>query len=198
MRIRLLAVAALAVVLTGCGQAEPAAPPPPVAPAPEAPAAPPSASAGGDVELGSSPTLIAIKQRKRLLVGVRADQPKFVTRDPAGEYRGFDVDIARDIARRIGLDPNTQVQFRRLPPTLLRDAVAAGNVDVLLGGTADVPQLAEIPYAVTDTERNLVVKADDPELAEELRGMLRAAIADGTWQRAHDQNLAPQGISARP
>ena len=150
------------------------------------------------MELGSSPTLTAIKQRKRLLVGVRADQPEFVTRDPAGGYRGFDVDIARDIARRIGLDPNTQVQFRRLPPTLLRDAVAAGNVDLLLGGTADVPQLAQIPYAVTDTERNLVVKADDPKLAEELRAMLRAATADGTWQRAHDQNLAPQGISAHP
>ncbi|TWF94117.1 transporter substrate-binding domain-containing protein [Saccharopolyspora dendranthemae] len=197
MRIRLLAVAALAVVLTGCGQVEPAAPPPPP-PAPEVPVAPPNSSAGSDVELGSSPTLTAIKQRKRLLVGVRADQPKFITRDPAGGYRGFDVDVARDIARRIGLDPSTQVQFRRLPPTLLRDAVGAGNVDVLLGGPSDVPQLTAIPYAVTDTERNLVIKADDPELAEELRGMLQEAVADGTWQRIADQNLTPQGISAHP
>ncbi|MEB3368460.1 transporter substrate-binding domain-containing protein [Saccharopolyspora mangrovi] len=196
MRNRLLAVAALAVVLTGCGQSEPAAPPPP--PAPGIPAPVPSSSAGSEVELGSSPTLTAIKQRKELMVGVRADEPKFVTRDPAGGYRGFDADIARDLARRMGLNPDSQVQFRRLPPTLLRDAVGAGNVDLLLGGTADVPQLTQIPYAVTDTERNLVIKSDDPKLAEELRGMLQAAVADGTWQRAHDQNLAPQGISAHP
>lgn len=196
MRNCLLAVAALAVVLTGCGQSEPAAPPPP--PAPEIPAPLPSSDAGSDVELGSSPTLTAIKQRKKLMVGVRADEPKFVTRDPAGEYRGFDVDIARDLARRMGLNPDSQVQFRRLPPTLLRDAVGAGNVDVLLGGTADVPQLTQIPYAVSDTERNLVVKSDDPKLAEELRGMLRAGVSDGSWQRAYDQNLAPQGISAHP
>lgn len=196
MTFRLLAVGALAVVLTGCGQSEPAAPPPP--PAPEIPAAPPSSAAGSDVELGSSPTLTAIKQRKKLMVGVRADEPKFVTRDPAGDYRGFDADIARDIARRMGLDPTTQVQFRRLPPTLLRDAVGAGNVDILLGGTADVPQLTQIPYAVIDTERNLVIKSDDPKLADELRGMLQAAVNDGTWQRAYDHNLAPQGISAHP
>ncbi|WP_406692188.1 transporter substrate-binding domain-containing protein [Saccharopolyspora sp. ID03-671] len=194
MRIRLLTVAALAVGLAGCGHAEPAAPPP----APPAPAPAPDPSAGSDVELGSSPTLTAIKQRQKLMVGVRADQPAFVTRDPAGEYRGFDADIARDLARRMGLNPETQVQFRRLPPTLLRDAVGAGNVDVLLGGTADVPQLTQIPYAVTDTERNLVIKADDPKLAEELRGMIEAGVGDGTWQRLADANLTPQGISARP
>ncbi|SFS67521.1 substrate-binding periplasmic protein [Saccharopolyspora flava] len=197
MRIRLLSVAALAVVLAGCGHAEPAAPPP-APPVQQPPAPAPDPAAGSDVELGSSPTLTAIKQRKKLMVGVRADQPAFVTRDPAGGYRGFDADLARDLAQRMGLNPDTQVQFRRLPPTLLRDAVGAGNVDVLLGGTADVPQLTQIPYAVTDTERNLVIKSDDPKLADELRGMLQAAVADGTWQRLADANLTPQGISARP
>ncbi|GAB3672142.1 substrate-binding periplasmic protein [Saccharopolyspora tripterygii] len=197
MRIRLLAVAALAVVLTGCGQAEPATPPPPP-PAAEMPVPPPNSSAGSDVELGSSPTLTAIKQRKRLLVGVRADQPEFVTRDPAGEYRGFDADVARDLADRMGLDPNTQVQFRRLPPNMQRNAIGAGNVDIMLGGTANDPQLIAIPYAVTDAERNVVVKADDPKLVDELRAMLEAGVADGTWQRLADQNLTPQGISAHP
>ncbi|WP_158628668.1 transporter substrate-binding domain-containing protein [Saccharopolyspora rhizosphaerae] len=197
MRKRLLAVAVLAVVLTGCGQSEPAAPPPPPAPE-EVPAPPPDPSAGGDVELSSSPTLGAIKQRRKLIVGVRADQPTFVTRDPGGEYRGFDADIARELAKRIGLDPTTQVQFRRLPPTLVRDAIGTGSVDLMLGGTADVPQFTAMPYAVTDAERNLVIKADDPQLAEELRAMLDAAVADGSWQRVHDQNLAPQGISAHP
>ena len=197
MRIRLLAVAALAVVLTGCGQAEPAAPPPPP-PAPEVPAPPPDSSAGSDVELGSSPTLTAIKQRKRLLVGVRADQQQFVTRDPAGEYRGFDADIARDLARRMGLNPDSQLQFRRLPPTMQRNAIGSGNVDLMLGGTADDPQLTRIPYAVTDAERNLVFKADDPKLADELRAMLDAGVADGTWRRIAEENLTPQGISAHP
>ncbi|MBB5156258.1 transporter substrate-binding domain-containing protein [Saccharopolyspora phatthalungensis] len=204
MRIRVLAaVVSATAVLSACGQSapiEPNAVPPHNRPAPAAPVPPsPAPPAGDSVELDISPTLAKIKQRRLLLVGVRADAPQFVSRDPAGEYRGFDAEIARDLAKRIGLDPATQVQFRRLPPTLLQDAVTAGNVDVLLGGTADVPQLAAVgPYAVTDSKRYLVIKSDDRLLSDELRHMLDAAVADGSWQRAYDATLATAGISARP
>jgi ABC-type amino acid transport substrate-binding protein len=208
MRIRALAVAAAAVaVLSGCGQDAPAenALPPQNRPAPTVPVPPspvassPAPSVGDSVELDVSPTLAKIKQRRQLLVGVREDAPQFVTRDGAGEYRGFDVEIARDLAKRIGLDPTSQVQFRRLPPSLLRDAVTSGNVDLLLGGTAQSPQVVEVgPYVVTDRERYLLIKSDDQVLARELRQMLDAAVADGSWQRAYDATLATAGVPARP
>ncbi|MCI2421879.1 transporter substrate-binding domain-containing protein [Saccharopolyspora sp. K220] len=204
MRIRVLAavVSALAV-LSGCAPGSPTEPnavPPQNRPAPTAPAPPsPAPPVGNSVELDTSPTLAQIKQRRLLLVGVRADEPQFITRDPAGEYQGFDVEIARDLAKRIGLDPMNQVQFRRLPPTLLRDAVTAGNVDVLLGGTADTPQVAAVgPYVVTDSERFLVIRSDDRMLAQELQRMLDAAVADGSWQRAYDATLGAAGVKATP
>lgn len=208
MRLRALAVAVSAVaVLSGCGQDVPVenALPPRNWPAPtmQVPPNPVGSSsvpsAGNSVELDISPTLAKIKQRRQLLVGVREDAPQFVTRDGAGEYRGFDVEIARDLAKRIGLDPTSQVQFRRLPSSLLRDAVTSGNVDFLLGGTAQSPQVVEVgPYVVTDQERYVVIKSDDRVLAEELRQMLDAAVADGSWQRAYDATLATAGVSARP
>ncbi|MGP4017275.1 transporter substrate-binding domain-containing protein [Saccharopolyspora sp. 5N708] len=204
MRIRVIAavVSALAV-LSGCASSPPPEPnalPPQNRPAPTAPA-PPSAppSVGDSVELDTSPTLAKIRQRRLLLVGVRADAPQFVTRDEAGEYRGFDVEIARDLAKRIGLDPLKQVQFRLLPPTLLRDAVTAGNVDLLLGGTADTAQLAAVgPYVVTNGGRFLVISSDDRMLAAELQRMLDAAVADGSWQRAYDATLGAAGVKATP
>jgi polar amino acid transport system substrate-binding protein len=205
MRIRVLAalVAALAV-LPGCAPSslpEPNALPPQNQPAPTVPAPPgvPASSAGDSVELDTSPTLAQIKQRRLLLVGVRADEPQFVTRDPAGQYQGFDAEIARDLAKRIGLDPAKQVQFRRLPPTLLRDAVTAGNVDILLGGNADTPQVSAVgPYVVTDRDRFLVIRSDDRMLAQELQRMLDAAVADGSWQRAYDATLGAAGVKATP
>ncbi|PKW15202.1 transporter substrate-binding domain-containing protein [Saccharopolyspora spinosa] len=203
MRIRaLVALVSVAAVLSGCGQDAPPgsnALPPPNLPAPTTPApSSPAPSVGDSVELDTSPTIERIKQRRQLLVGVRVDAPQFVTRDPAGEYQGFDVEIARDLAKRIGLAP-TQVQYRRLPSTLLLDAVASGNVDVLLGGTADSPQLAAVgPYVVTDSKRYVLIKSDDKKLAEQLQQMLDAAVADGSWQRAYDATLRPAGINARP
>ncbi|MFI0466450.1 transporter substrate-binding domain-containing protein [Saccharopolyspora sp. 5N102] len=202
MRIRVLAaVVAAAAVLSGCGQdvpVEPNALPGPKPPAPTTAPTSQAPSAGNSVELDTSPTLARIKQRRLLLVGVREDAPQFAARDGAGEYRGFDVEMARDLAKRIGLDP-TQVQFRRLPSTLLLDGVAAGNVDVLFGGTADNPQLAQVgPYVITGSERYLVVKSDDRKLVEELQRMLDEAVADGSWQRAYDATLGAAGIQARP
>ncbi|MBF6507652.1 transporter substrate-binding domain-containing protein [Nocardia farcinica] len=201
MRIRALALVSLTAVLAGCGQGaeitQNAVPPQP--PAPATSAAPPAPEAGTSVELSTSPTLVQIQQRRRMLVGVRIDAPPaFLSRDPAGGYQGFDAEIARDLAQRIGLQPGA-VQFRRLPPTQLRDAVLSGDVDLLLGGTADVPQLAAVgPYVITDSERNVVIKADDQLLAEELQRMLDAAVADGSWQRAYDATLGAAGIEARP
>lgn len=200
MRIRVLALVSLTAVLAACGQSPEVSqnllPPQPPAPAPATSAAP---SAGTSVELSTSPTLVQIQQRRKLLVGVRADAPPaFLSRDPAGGYQGFDAEIARDLAQRIGLRPD-DVQFRRLPPAQLQNAVLSGDVDLLLGGTADVPALKAVgPYAITDSERNLVIKADDRLLAEELQRMLDAAVADGSWQRAYDATLGAAGIEARP
>ncbi|MDA3649648.1 transporter substrate-binding domain-containing protein [Saccharopolyspora indica] len=202
MRIRVLALVSLTAVLAACGQNPEVSQNllPPLPPAPATSAAPPVPSAGTSVELSTSPTLVRVQQRRKLLAGVSIDTPPaYVSRDPAGGgYQGFDVEIARELAQRIGLRPE-DVQFRRLPPTQLRSAVLSGDVDLLLGGTADIPSLTAVgPYAITDSERNLVIKADDRLLAGELQRMLDAAVADGSWQRAYEKTLGAAGIEARP
>nr|WP_228045951.1 transporter substrate-binding domain-containing protein [Saccharopolyspora sp. HNM0983] len=132
------------------------------------------------------------------MVGVRNDAEEFAQRGPGGDYSGFDVEIARDLAERMGLGPQ-QVQFRRLPPSLLTNAVTSGNVDLLLGGSADSSALAEAgPYAVAGEPRFAVVTADDAALVAELERMFDESVADGTWQRIYDGTLAGRGIEVRP
>lgn len=210
MRVRGLVAVLIAIALpVGCSapeQSEPGSPPPQDRPSPERPG-PGSAEAGApdggvvpddSVEFDSSPTIEQATQRGKLLVGVRNDAEEFAQRGSGGEYSGFDVEIARDLAVRMGLQPE-QVQFRRIPPTLLTDAVSSGNVDLLLGGSADSPGLAEAgPYAVAGEPRSAVVSADDPKLVEELERMFDESVADGSWQRIYDETLGGSGIAARP
>ncbi|WP_243789178.1 transporter substrate-binding domain-containing protein [Saccharopolyspora gloriosae] len=189
-----------AMALAGCsggGEPEqpPSAAPPPVAP-PTSVAPPPP------VELDSSPTLEQIRRRGSLLVGLRADAPEFAARDGVGGYRGFDVEVAKLVAQKLGLDPETQVSFRLLPKTLTADALAGGSVDLQVGGLDPAaPGVAAVgPYAVTDeaTEHFLAIKSGDDAMRDQLAEALSAVVQDGSWQRAYDDTLAPAGVQARP
>ncbi|WP_433872034.1 transporter substrate-binding domain-containing protein [Saccharopolyspora sp. CA-218241] len=202
MRIRALAgVVAVVAVLTSCGQEVPSASnafPPREAPSSAPPV--PRPSADTSVGLDSSPTIEEIKQHRQFHVGVRNDAPAFAARVGPGEYAGFDVEIAGLLATRLGLDPDTEVTYRMLPPSLLYDALASGSVDAVIGwqagGRADLADVG--PYAVTDEPRFVVVRGGDDAMVEEFEGILDAAVADGSWQRAYDATLGREGIPARP
>ncbi|MFD0919790.1 transporter substrate-binding domain-containing protein [Saccharopolyspora rosea] len=202
MRIKAFtAVLAAVAALSACGQdvpSEPNALPPQPRPAP----ASPQASADTSVELDTSPTIEQIKRRGRLLVGVRSDAPQFAQADPSGDYRGFDVEIARIIARGIGLNPDTQIIYRRLPPTLIGQAVSTESVNVLLGPeTSATRELVAVgPYAVAADggPRYATIKPGDDAMRRQLQQILDTAVADGSWQRAYDTTLAPAGVQARP
>jgi polar amino acid transport system substrate-binding protein len=209
MRTRVLAVALLGLsmitALSSCGQSEPPAPtptaPPVTAPPPGTSLEPP----GGSVELDGSPTIEKIKKRGELMVGLRSDAPMFAMRDEKGDYRGFDVEIARIVARGLGLDPRVQVTFRWLPPPLRVDAITAGNIDMQLGGFNPAsPNMTKVgPYAVTrapgtESEHFIGLKPGDDAMRAELQRILDASVADGSWQRAYDSTLGAAGVQARP
>ncbi|CAM01059.1 amino acid ABC transporter substrate-binding protein (PAAT family) [Saccharopolyspora erythraea NRRL 2338] len=204
MRIRVLAaVLAACATLSACGGgAQPnAVVPQPLPPAPTSTAAPPD----GSVDLDGSPTVEKIKQRGKLLVGLRSDAPDMVRRVSAGEYQGFDVEVAGILAAGMGLDPRTQISYRWLPSDLRANAMTAGSVDVQLGGfDRGAPQFAGAgPYAVVggpgaEVEHYVGFNPGDDAMGEELDRILDAAVADGRWQRAYDTALAPSGVRARP
>jgi polar amino acid transport system substrate-binding protein len=147
------AVAGLALALAGCG----ASPTPPasvsVAPAPVRPAgaqeitvAPETVKADcGDREASLSPaaqpppgampggsTMAAIQERGRLVVGVDQNTYMFGYRDPSsGQLEGFDIDLAREIARRIFGDPN-RIELRVVEANQREPALESGQVDLIV------------------------------------------------------------------
>lgn len=152
---RLLASAALVVLLAGCGTVPPPLPEtPPVEPVRpvgvQDPAVVPSGSPvpgrscdpraslrpprvmppPGRMPAGS--TMARIVQRGRLVVGVDQTSYQFGFRDPfSGELTGFDVDIAREIARGLFGDP-ARIQFRAISSADRIKVVQNGTVDMVV------------------------------------------------------------------
>ncbi|MGW1889163.1 glutamate ABC transporter substrate-binding protein [Streptomyces sp. NPDC002004] len=80
------------------------------------------------------PTTDAIKKRGRLVVGVDQNSYRWGYRDPnkpGGALEGFDIDLARRIAKEI-LGPDGTVQFRAIPTNQRIPAIQHGDVDMIV------------------------------------------------------------------
>jgi polar amino acid transport system substrate-binding protein len=145
-----VALLAVALAVAGCGSS--AAPASvsvaPVEPWPagakEVTTAPVAATAECDREVSLRPgplpspgamppgsTMAAIAERGRLIVGVDQNTYLFGFRNPAtGQLEGFDIDIAREIARSIFGDPD-RIQLRVVDASQRESALQSGEVDLV-------------------------------------------------------------------
>ncbi|MFI9646081.1 glutamate ABC transporter substrate-binding protein [Streptomyces sp. NPDC052040] len=116
---------------------------------PERMSLPPSAADGG-------PKVQEIKRRGYLSVGVDQNSYRWGYRDPStpgGDLEGFDIDLAREIARRILGSPDA-VRFHAIPTNQRIPAVRSGQVDMVVRTmTITCDRLDEVrfsdPYFVT-------------------------------------------------
>lgn len=95
------------------------------------------AAPGGD-------TLAAIKRRGTLIVGVRTDYAPFGYKDEDGKIVGFEPDLARDVARRLGVE----IEFVPVIATNRLQLLQKGEVDLVLAAMADRPERREIVWFV--------------------------------------------------
>jgi polar amino acid transport system substrate-binding protein len=144
---------AVTVAVAGC-DASPSPPPSvSIAPAPVRPAgaqeittAPEAAKAQcEDAEASLAPgplpspgamppgsTMAAIHERGRLIVGVDQNTYMFGYRDPSsGQLEGFDIDLAREIARRIFGDPD-RIDLQVVEANQREPALQSGQVDLVV------------------------------------------------------------------
>jgi len=77
-------------------------------------------------------TMAAIAERGRLIAGVDQNTDLFGSRNPAtGQLEGFDIDIAREIARAIFGDPD-RIQLRVVNAKERESVLQSGEVDVVV------------------------------------------------------------------
>jgi polar amino acid transport system substrate-binding protein len=85
-------------------------------------------------------TMAAAKQKGKLVVGVKADYKPFGYTDPSGKIVGLEIDLAADIAKRLG------VQLELVPVVAANrmEFVKQGRIDMMIATMAYRPDRAEV------------------------------------------------------
>jgi polar amino acid transport system substrate-binding protein len=91
------------------------------------------ATAVAGISTGSAQsTLDVVKQRGKLIAGVRQEAPPWGYVDKEGKLIGFDVDIAHYFAKKLGVELEVVPVTSKTRVTMLVN----GNIDILTAGTA--------------------------------------------------------------
>ncbi|MEY3928443.1 MAG: C4-dicarboxylate transport protein [Cyanobacteriota bacterium] len=77
----------------------------------------------------------AVQARHVLRVGLRGDQPPWVFRNRAGQLVGYDVDLAKALARHLGIG----LRVCEAPLPELQDLLSQNRLDLAIGGIKDLP-----------------------------------------------------------
>jgi polar amino acid transport system substrate-binding protein len=214
---RAAAALLVAILAAGCGSVP--APPPAVSVAPvtvapqeahDVTAAPTAAAEQCDREASLPPgplppagamppgsTMAAIARRGRLVVGVDQNTYRIGFRDPAtGRIEGFDIDVAREIARAIFGDPD-RIDLRVVDARDRETALVSGQVDLVVRTysiTCERKRSVDFStvYFVAN-QRILVPRGTRIDTAEDLSGK-RVCAATGTTSLANLLAMNPRPV----
>jgi glutamate transport system substrate-binding protein len=135
MHIRRFALIAMvgALALTGCGREG------------DSGGSAVTQSAAGNVAVSGSPTFDKMKQRGKVIIGVKEDQPNLGYKDPTtNTYSGFDVEIARLVAAQLGFGQD-KIEYKAVPSANREQAISNGDIDYYVG-----------TYSITDKRKQQV------------------------------------------
>jgi polar amino acid transport system substrate-binding protein len=129
-------------------------------------------------------TMAAIAERGRLVVGVDQNTEPFGYRDPAsGQLEGFDIDVAREIARAIFGDPD-RIDPRVFEANQRVPALEAGQVDLVVRTfSITCERKKKVAFSTTyfvANQKILVLKGSGIESAADLAGKRVCAVRGTT------------------
>jgi polar amino acid transport system substrate-binding protein len=133
------------------------------------------------VTLSFAQSLIEIKKRGKLIVGTEPTFPPFEFVDEKNQVVGFDMDIANELAKRLGV----KLEIVNLPFDSLIPALLQGKIDLIIAGMTITEERAKVvdfskPYF--EANQAIVVRKDgkfEPKKLEELVGK-KVAVQLGT------------------
>ena len=137
-----------------------------------------------------------IKKRGYIVVGVRSDTRPFGFRDLDGRFQGFDIDLARAIAKHILADPNA-VEFIPVTASDRISTLNSGKIDMLIA-TFSVTDLRRYvvdfskPYYMAG-QAILVRNDDEISSVKQLNGRRIIAVYGSTGEDSVKMN-APEAI----
>ncbi|MCO5998290.1 glutamate ABC transporter substrate-binding protein [Actinoallomurus rhizosphaericola] len=152
------------------------------------------ASAGCGMAGGAT---ASVSGRDHLVVGVAKDQPGLGVRDASGAYKGFDIDVARDVARRLGA---TQLTFKPVTPGQREAALRSGDVDMVVSSYSITQErktqvVFAGPYYVA--HQDILVRGTETAVrgVRDLRGRRLCQVAGSvSWRRVTEEHKIDAGL----
>jgi len=92
------------------------------------------------VALAENPYMDLIDRRGRIVIGVKGDYPPFAALNASGDLEGFEIDLAQDIARRLGV----RLQLDVVTSTNRLQKLDEGRVDLLIATLGDTAKRREL------------------------------------------------------
>ncbi|GAA3156984.1 hypothetical protein GCM10010466_54830 [Planomonospora alba] len=142
----------------------------------------------------------SILDRETLVIGVKPDQPGLGVRRADGRYEGFDVDVATEVARRIGA---ADVRFVTALSSTRQSLIETGRVDMVVATYTITPEnRAKVtfagPYYVA--HQDTLVRGGDRAVTNvrDLKGRrLCQAAGSNSWRRvAEERRVAVELVPA--
>jgi polar amino acid transport system substrate-binding protein len=131
-----------------------------------------------------------IKQRGKLLAGVKFDTPPFGFLDDNNQPTGFDLDIVRLVAKRLGVP----VEFVKVTSPTRIPVLESGNVDLVAASMTRTPERAKvIDFSITyyvGHQSLLVPKDSTIKGPQDLQGK-RVTVQQGTTLEQTIAKVAP-------
>jgi len=138
-------------------------------------------------------TLDIVKERGTLIVGVRYDAPPYGSLAENNEVEGLDIDIARYIANKLGVE----IEFKQVTSKTRIPELENGNVDLLSAAMAHTIEREEavdysLPYFESYT---LLLTHKDSGITsfDDLDGKI-VAVTQGTPYAQHLETRYPKAI----
>jgi polar amino acid transport system substrate-binding protein len=85
-------------------------------------------------------TLASIKQKGKIVVGVKADYKPFGYLDPSGKIVGFEIDMANEIAKNLGVE----IELVPVLGANRMEFVSRGRIDLMVATMAYKPERATV------------------------------------------------------
>ena len=118
--------------------------------------------------------VLASAKNGKVVVGIKFTQPGLGVKNADGTFSGFDVEVAKYVAKELGVDP-TKIEFVEANSAQREDLIAKGQVDYIVA-----------TYSITDARKagDRVLFMADGEIVED--GAPQEFFTNPTSNRAKD------------